>query len=116
MKISIIIPCYNEETYILNVLEKVNAQKNNFNLEIIITDDCSTDGTISILEKNKSKKLQYSIAAYMSKMNKLEIYDKDLQEEVNNLKNRKPEVIIKTKIEYVHDTIFMSNILLLKFF
>ena len=54
MKISIIIPCYNEETYILNVLEKVNAQKNNFNLEIIITDDCSTDGTVSILEKNKN--------------------------------------------------------------
>ena len=52
MKISIIIPVFNEEKYILEVLRKVNEQKNNFNLEIIVSDDCSTDGTQDILRKN----------------------------------------------------------------
>jgi hypothetical protein len=96
---------------IILIILKIDSCNNvNRNNEIKRQNDIALKNEISV-EKNKSKKLQYSIAAYMSKMNKLEIYDKDLQEEVNNLKNRKPEVIIKTKIEYVHDTIFMSNIL-----
>jgi glycosyltransferase involved in cell wall biosynthesis len=52
MKISIIIPCYNEENYILEVLKKVNEQKKNFDIQIIVSDDCSTDKTIQILKEN----------------------------------------------------------------
>ena len=54
MKISVIIPCYNEEKAIIHLLEKVNIQKKNFNLEIIISDDGSKDQTIELLEKNKN--------------------------------------------------------------
>lgn len=54
MKISVIIPCYNEENTIIHLLEKVNIQKKNFNLEIIISDDGSKDQTIKLLEKNKN--------------------------------------------------------------
>ena len=53
MKISIIIPVFNEKNYILEVLKRVNLQKKNFNLEIIVSDDHSDDGTIEILELNK---------------------------------------------------------------
>ena len=53
MKISVIIPCYNEENTIIQLLEKVNIQKQNFNLEIIISDDGSKDQTTKLLEKNK---------------------------------------------------------------
>ena len=53
MKITILIPCYNEKKYILTVLENVNRQKKNYNLEIIVSDDCSDDGTLEILRENK---------------------------------------------------------------
>ena len=54
MLISIIIPCYNEEKYILEILKRVNQQKTKFNLEIIISDDCSGDKTNEILKQNKN--------------------------------------------------------------
>lgn len=53
MKISILIPTYNEESYILQTLKRVNEQKSKLNLEIVISDDGSTDQTISILNNNK---------------------------------------------------------------
>ena len=52
MKISVIIPCYNEENYILRVLKKVNEQKSKFDIQIVVSDDCSSDKTISILKEN----------------------------------------------------------------
>jgi len=52
MKITILIPVFNEKNYILKVLEKVNKQKENFDLEIVVVDDCSSDGTIKILKEN----------------------------------------------------------------
>jgi glycosyltransferase involved in cell wall biosynthesis len=47
MKLSIVIPVYNEKKTILEVLERV--RNTNFTKEIIIVDDCSTDGTREVL-------------------------------------------------------------------
>lgn len=58
MKFSILIPVYNEKDYILEVLKRVNEQKKQFDLEIIVSDDGSTDGTKEIL-KNNSKLFDY---------------------------------------------------------
>ena len=44
MKLTIIIPCYNEKRDILSVLKNV-LKSTNFKKEIIVVDDCSTDGT-----------------------------------------------------------------------
>lgn len=52
MKISIIIPCFNEEKFIIETLKKVNKQRENFDIQIIVSDDCSTDKTIDLLNKN----------------------------------------------------------------
>lgn len=49
-KISIIIPCYNENSTICTVLERVK-QFNKFQKEIIVVDDFSNDGTIISLKK-----------------------------------------------------------------
>jgi glycosyltransferase involved in cell wall biosynthesis len=54
MKISVIIPVFNEEKFVLQTLEEVNKQKKNFNLEIIIIDDFSTDNSLKIIEKNSN--------------------------------------------------------------
>ena len=56
MKLSIIIPCYNEERTIEKVINNVINQKYK-NIEIIVVDDCSQDTTPDILKKKLSNKI-----------------------------------------------------------
>ena len=60
MKLSIIIPCYNEEKTISHIVDKVDEFKS-FAKEIIIVNDCSSDSSKKIIEnicqKNNSVKL-----------------------------------------------------------
>jgi glycosyltransferase involved in cell wall biosynthesis len=51
MKISIITPCFNSEKYIKETIESVLSQKGDFELEYIIVDGGSTDGTVEYLKK-----------------------------------------------------------------
>ena len=54
IRISIIIPVFNEEKTIIKLLEKVNnVNLDGIDKEVIIIDDCSTDSTPLLLEKNK---------------------------------------------------------------
>ena len=48
MKISIIIPCFNEEKTLSKIVDKVLKFKS-CEKEIIIVDDCSTDNTANII-------------------------------------------------------------------
>ncbi len=48
--LSIIIPCYNEESSIVSIIKKV-LESPVKNKEIIVVDDCSTDGTGKVLEE-----------------------------------------------------------------
>mgnify|MGYP001258629630 CR=1 FL=1 len=52
MKITIIIPCFNESKYIEQVISEVNLQEIN-DKQIIVVDDGSTDGTVDKLKKLK---------------------------------------------------------------
>ncbi len=52
MKISIIVPCFNEERYIIDTLKRVCEQKKNYDLQIIVSDDGSTDNSADLLNKN----------------------------------------------------------------
>lgn len=54
-KISVIIPAYNAEYTIANALNSVYAQ-NLDDLEVIVVDDGSTDGTVSVLKSYQQKK------------------------------------------------------------
>ena len=53
MKLSVIIPCFNEIKTINQIVEKIKAEKN-YTKEIIIIDDFSTDGTRELLKHEKS--------------------------------------------------------------
>src|SRR4051812_16343034 len=53
MKVSIVIPCFNERHTIAQIVQKVrSAPLDNF--EIIAVDDCSTDGSADILREQLS--------------------------------------------------------------
>ncbi len=49
--LSILIPCFNEETYIAQTVESVCKQEYLGKIEIIVIDDGSTDRTVSIVEE-----------------------------------------------------------------
>ena len=58
LKLSVIIPVYNEEKTISKVIDKVyNTKLKNISKEIIVIDDCSKDGTRRILENLNKKSL-----------------------------------------------------------
>ena len=54
MKLSIVIPVYNESETICEVIKRVEAV--NGDKEVIIVDDGSTDGTRTLLEKYEEKR------------------------------------------------------------
>ena len=54
-KLSILIPVYNEEKTIFTVLNKINESKiENFDFEVIVINDGSTDNTLKILQENQN--------------------------------------------------------------
>jgi glycosyltransferase involved in cell wall biosynthesis len=68
MKLSVIIPVYNEKAHIDEVISKIKAVKlnNGIEKELIIVDDGSTDGTASRLENYKDDK---TIIVHSSRIN-----------------------------------------------
>jgi len=60
MKLSVIIPCFNEVSTIKEIVSKINNEKN-YNKEIIIIDDSSTDGTVEVLKNELSEKVDHII-------------------------------------------------------
>ncbi len=49
-KVSVRLPCYNQEKYISQAIESALMQKTDFEFEIVIGDDFSTDSSLQILE------------------------------------------------------------------
>ena len=52
MKLSVIIPCFNERESLLQLLQKVKESPYP-SKEVIVVDDCSTDGTRELLQKDE---------------------------------------------------------------
>jgi glycosyltransferase involved in cell wall biosynthesis len=51
MKLSVVIPVYNERNTLREILRRVRESPTGLETEIVVVDDCSTDGTRDILEK-----------------------------------------------------------------
>ncbi len=65
-KLSVLIPAYNEEKTIHLILDKVKAVKliGNFEKEIIIVNDCSSDGTVQAIETYATKNKEMGIRLF----------------------------------------------------
>lgn len=61
--LSVIIPVYNEKATIAEVIEKVRSVKLPLDVEIIVVDDGSTDGTLDVLSFNSDKITTTHLAA-----------------------------------------------------
>ena len=55
IKVSVVIPVFNEESTIISILKKINEQNiPNIDIEIIIINDGSTDNSLKIIEQNSN--------------------------------------------------------------
>lgn len=68
IKVSVMIVTYNQKEYIEEAILGVLNQKTNFQYEILIHDDASTDGTMEII-KEYEKKYPERIGAYYEEIN-----------------------------------------------
>ena len=55
ISVSVIVDTFNHEKYISEALESILSQKVDFNVEILVHDDCSKDGTTEIIKKYAKK-------------------------------------------------------------
>ncbi len=53
--VSVIVTTYNHEPYLATALDAILAQRCNFGVEIILGEDCSTDGTLRICQEYAEK-------------------------------------------------------------
>lgn len=51
MKVSILMTTYNHEAFVRDALEGILQQRTRFDFEVVVGDDCSTDGTRAILQE-----------------------------------------------------------------
>lgn len=70
--LSVIIPVYNEEKTLSEVLDKVNQVEllNNIEIEIIVVNDCSTDNTQQVLDNYISNSSKKNISTFKHEINK----------------------------------------------
>ncbi len=55
MKVSVLMLTYNHEPYIAQAIESVLMQETDFDFEIVIGEDCSTDKTREIISNYAAK-------------------------------------------------------------
>jgi glycosyltransferase involved in cell wall biosynthesis len=73
MRLSIVIPCYNEAKYIGQCLESI-LESTEYPCEVVVVDDGSDDGSNEVIEKYRSKFQKNRIALNVLRHNKSGIY------------------------------------------
>lgn len=55
MKATVVVSCFNQEQYIEECLNSILTQKTDFDFDVLIADDCSTDSTFEIIQGYKNR-------------------------------------------------------------
>lgn len=71
-KLSVIVPVYNEERTITNILDKIHEVKliKDISIEVICVNDCSKDKSVEIIQQYIKDHPQYEIQLYSHEVNK----------------------------------------------
>ncbi len=69
MKFSIVIPSCNNSAYISETLDSILFQRGNFEIELIVIDNCSGDNTIPILKEYHARISRGAYRSYCNKIN-----------------------------------------------
>ena len=66
MKLSVVIPVYNERTLLPQIIERVRAAPlpDGLAMEIVIVDDCSTDGTREWLSQHVASRPDFTLCLH----------------------------------------------------
>ena len=122
-KISIIVPVYNEVTYIKDVIEKIDSFQpiHNIEKEIIVIDDFSTDGTREYLKeitnteiikifnsKNTGKGYSLRQGIKIMKGDYFIVHDADFEYETNEINNL-INIVYEKKADVVYGSRFLSG-------
>ena len=70
MKISIVVPCFNEIETIKEITSKIVNTLNEYQYEILVIDDCSTDGSFKILNEIQSNNKNIKILSNSKNLGK----------------------------------------------
>ena len=70
MKISIVVPCFNEIETIKEIISKIVNALNKYQYEILVIDDCSTDGSFKILNEIQSNNKNIKILSNSKNLGK----------------------------------------------
>ncbi len=123
MKISIVIPCYNEINTIDKIIKSLELVFSNYEYEIIIIDDYSNDGSREFLQNNYSKSSKYTLIFNEKNFGKgyslnsgfqkasgeiICIQDADLEYDPNDLIPM-VKLIMKNKADVVYGSRFRGN-------
>ena len=108
-KACIVIPTYNEADNIKNLIDsifKVSKKINNYQIDILIVDDNSPDGTSDIVKKIKNKNLYLLIRGKKEGLGKAYIDGFEYA-----LKNLKPDVLFQMDADFSHNPKEIPNFL-----
>lgn len=74
MKATVIMTCYNHEKTVEKAIRSVLSQKTDFDYHIVIVDDCSTDGSLSIIERYHKEEARISVIQHVENMGTMQSY------------------------------------------